>query len=57
MTLKGYKTYLVMAGLVAYGIGGWLAGAHDVHKALELILEGFGLGALRGGIGKAINGR
>lgn len=48
--LQGKKTYLVAGLMIAYAVIGALTGQMDGNKALELMLQASGLGALRAGI-------
>ncbi len=50
-TLEGKKTYIVAALLVVKALLSWLSGDATVSEALDMILLGTGLGALRAGIG------
>lgn len=48
--LKGYKTYIVAAALVIFGITGVVTGQLTTEQAITIILNGLGLGALRNAI-------
>jgi hypothetical protein len=52
-TLSGYKTYIVAAAMVLYGLSGLVLGEMDANAALTRILEGLGLSALRAGVKKS----
>lgn len=54
-SFTGKKTYLVAVAILAYAIGGWVAGFLDINTSIKLILEGLGLGALRHGISTGID--
>ena len=49
---KGYKTYLVAALIVGTAVIGWLNGDATVQEAVNQVLAGLGLGALRNGLPK-----
>ena len=48
--MTGTKTYLVAAAMAAYGVGGYLRGAHSVDVMMQWILNGAGIAGLRHGI-------
>ena len=50
--LKGRKTYLVAAALIAYEVLGYLLGKTPGID-VKTILEGLGLAALRAGVAKS----
>lgn len=50
--LKGYKTYLVAGGMLVYAVLGFTLGYLDAGEAGTVIMEAFGLIALRLGIAK-----
>lgn len=50
--LKGYKTYLVAAAMIVYAGYGVYSGSMDSNTAVDTILQGLGLGALRHGVGR-----
>lgn len=50
--LSGLKTHTVAIGMVLSGIGGYLSGAMDAVSAIQLVLNGLGISALRDGIRK-----
>jgi hypothetical protein len=52
VSLAGYKTFIIAAAHIAYAVTGIILGLHDWNVFVTLILNGFGLGALRAGIGK-----
>lgn len=52
MILPGMKTYIVSMLFAAYAGLGWLLGELPDQEAVRVLLEGAGLAALRGGIGK-----
>ena len=49
--LSGKKTYLVALGIILVAIGNFLVGDATLVEAVNQILLGLGLGALRLGIG------
>lgn len=49
---SGQKTYIVGAAMVLYGLSGGLLGEVDSSVAIELILQGMAIIALRLGIAK-----
>jgi len=52
--LKGKKVYLIGAGMILYGVGGYVAGLHDWDTAISFISQGLlGMG-IRAGVSKAI---
>ena len=51
--ISGYRTHLISAATVAFGIIGLLLGQLDSETAMQFILNGLGLSALRAGVKKA----
>lgn len=49
----GYKTYIIGAGMIAYGLLGMAMGWVDQAESGRIILEGAGLLALRKGFQNA----
>jgi hypothetical protein len=47
MQIKGRRTYAASFGIILAGVSGYLTGDLDVVAAVVVILNGFGLGALR----------
>ena len=52
MALNGNKTYVIAMGLIAYSIGGVIAGKLDMVVAIEQIFLALGMMGLRHGIEK-----
>jgi hypothetical protein len=50
--LQGKKTYIVAAALIAYAIFGVYTGQLSQDQAVQVVLNGLGLSALRAGISK-----
>ena len=48
--LNGKKTYLVSIGIIASAVGMWLQGQSDLGEAIQAVLTGLGLAALRHGV-------
>lgn len=48
--LPGAKTYIVALGTVLLGVGAYFHGDMSATAALQVILNGLGLGALRLGV-------
>jgi len=51
--LSGNKSYIVAAGVVLVGIGGFLTGEATLVEAITGILAGLGIATIRAGISKA----
>ena len=51
-SLKGKKTYFIVASTILYAVAGAVSGLHDWARATEIILGALGLGALRAGVAK-----
>lgn len=51
--LQGKKTYIAATGLALVAAAAFLAGEIDVATLAMRVLEAFGFGALRAGVGKA----
>lgn len=49
---QGKKTYLVTAAMVLYAAAMWWDGSMTADAAVQLILNGLGLGTLRAGVAK-----
>ena len=49
--MKGYKTYIIAGGTVAYAILGIILGQHDANATMELIIEAAMVSGLRHGVG------
>lgn len=49
--LQGKKTYIAAAGLALVALASFLAGEIDMTTLAMRVLEAFGLGALRAGVG------
>jgi len=45
--MDGYKTYLAAIGIVATGVAAYATGNASVTEAIVIVLNGFGLGAIR----------
>ena len=52
LMLTGYKTYIVGAAFILYGVGGYIAGLHDMDTLIHRCLEGLAFMGLRAGVSK-----
>ncbi len=52
-SFAGKKTYLVAGATVAYALLGYYTGNLDFNHAVDVVLNGAGLAALRAGVAKA----
>jgi hypothetical protein len=52
-TVSGKKTYIVAAATIAYALLGYYTGNLDFNRAVEVVLNGAGLAALRAGVARA----
>lgn len=50
--LEGKKTYIVMLGFLAVGVGGFFTGEMTMQEAVMSVLTGLGIGGLRSGLKK-----
>lgn len=52
-SLSGKKTYTVGLAMIAYAVAGMVLGYTDANDAIEMLLQGLGVIALRLGVRKA----
>lgn len=55
LKMAGYKTYLLGAGSIAFGVIGYLLGYQDGNTAMGFIIGGFGGMFMRHGITNEVN--
>ena len=46
----GYNTYIIAVGIVAMALAGFLTGEATLQEAINQMLMGLGIGALRAGV-------
>src|SRR5581483_7857599 len=51
--LSGKRTYIIAAATIAYAVLGYYTGNLDFNRAVEIVLNGAGLAALRAGVARA----
>lgn len=52
VALAGYKTYIVAAVFVLFGVMGYYLGEFNAEAAALFVLNGLGFSALRAGVSK-----
>ena len=53
MMLSGWKTYIVGACSILYGVAGFVLGKHDYDTMMQLVILGLGMMGLKSAIKKA----
>lgn len=41
--MSGWKTWIAAIGSIAWGVGGFLVGTHDVDTAMGFVVAGLGM--------------